>query len=152
MNDIQSGSEDPEQSEQSVGAEIVAADVSAQAGNARKANRRDFLRGAATVAGAAAIPLQPLIGPKEFAATASTVSYSSGQRAQESFQYRLSSALAEQIDQGVLPDNGDSARFPDYSFAHTKALPHDALGVPNANAVTSRMRKKESKQVTPEMF
>jgi hypothetical protein len=51
--------------------------------------------------------------------------------------YRLSTAQAELIDEGVSADNGDAARFPDFSFAHTKALPHDSLGVPNANAVKS---------------
>lgn len=138
MDDVESGTKQPKNSAQRAAGPSLAADATGQAGEGRKANRRDFLRGAAAVAGAAAaIPIQPLIGPKEFAAVASTVSYSSPQRAQASFQYRLSSALAEKIDQGVLPDNGDSARFPDHSFAHTKALPHDALGVPNANAVTS---------------
>src|SRR5262249_908459 len=35
------------------------------------------------------------------------------------------------------PDNGDGARFTDGSFAHTKALVHDGLGVPNAASFQS---------------
>ena len=110
-----------------------------------RANRRDFLKGAVSVAGAAiAVPLQPVVAPKESSAAASTINYQPGQRAAASFQFRLNAALAEKIDHGVLPDNGDAARFPDFSFAHTKALPHDGLGVPNAKAVASMVNALHS--------
>ena len=106
-----------------------------------KVDRRSFFRGAASVAAAAAaIPLRPVVGPKESEAEASTVPYGPAQRANASFQYRLKTAQAERTDTGILPDNGDSQRFPDFSFAHTKALLHDALGVPNAAAVRSLLK------------
>ena len=108
---------------------------------ATRVDRRGFFRGAATVAAAAAaVPLQPLIGLKESVAEASTVPYGSVQRANASLQYRQNTAHDERIVTGTLPDNSDLERFPDFSFAHTKALLHDALGVPNANAVRSLVK------------
>ena len=116
----------------------ASADATTIGAKAAKVNRRGFMRGAASVAAvAAAVPLQPLVGPKESAAEASTVPYGSMQRANDSLQFRQETAHAERIVTGTQPDNGDAARFPDFSFAHTKALLHDALGVPNANSVKS---------------
>ena len=112
-------------------------DGSAQSG----ASRRNFFRGgAATLAAAAAIPVEPLIAPKESAAAASTVPWKSNKRAKASLHYRTTTAQAAEVDHGVLPDNGDAARFPDYSFAHTKALQHDALGLPNQASVQSLIK------------
>ena len=38
---------------------------------------------------------------------------------------------------GAQPDNGDAERFKDFSGIYSKALLHDALGVPNKAAVNS---------------
>jgi hypothetical protein len=98
-------------------------------------SRRSFLGkmgvgGAAAVA-LAAVPLEPLIEGKHGQAEASVVFYRSNNRANDSFNYRKNTAIAEKIDVGVLPDNGDSHRFLDYSALHSKGLEHDALGIPN---------------------
>jgi hypothetical protein len=104
-------------------------------------SRRNFFRGsAATLAAAAAIPLEPLIAPKNSSAAASTVPWKSGKRAKASLHYRTVAAQAAEKDAGVLPDNGDAARFHDFSFAHTKALQHDALGLPNKDSVRSLIK------------
>ena len=104
-------------------------------------SRRNFFRGsAATLAAAAVIPLEPLIGPKESAAAASTVPWKSGKRAKASLHYRTTTAQVAEKDAGILPDNGDAARFHDFSFAHTKALQHDALGLPNKESVRSLIK------------
>src|SRR5712692_514511 len=98
--------------------------------------RRTFLGkagGLATVAMAAsAIPLEPLLGGKHSVAEASVVSYDSAARATASFNYRTTTATAEDINVGVQPDNGDATTFTDSSGSYSKALRHDALGVPNA--------------------
>src|SRR5713101_507848 len=98
--------------------------------------RRSFLGkagGLATVAMAAgAIPLEPLLGGKHSVADASVVSYDSAARATASFNYRTTTATAEDINVGVQPDNGDATTFTDFSGSYSKALRHDALGVPNA--------------------
>src|SRR5438046_9666691 len=46
-------------------------------------------------------------------------------------------AQGEKINVGTQPDNGDSARFTDFSCSYSKALLHDGLGVPNAAAFLS---------------
>jgi len=102
----------------------------------RDPSRRSFLGtlggAAAVVMAAGSIPLQPLLGGKPSVADASVVSYGSGARAAASFNYRTSTAQAEDINVGVLPDNGDSTAFTDFSGSYSKPLVHDALGVPNA--------------------
>src|SRR4030095_9933465 len=40
-------------------------------------------------------------------------------------------AIANKINIGEVPDNGDLLRFTDFSANYSKALRHDALGVPN---------------------
>jgi len=102
-----------------------------------KVSRRDFLGGGTVVAATAAIPLQPLLGGKESAAKASIVLYGENKRTAASFNYRMSVAHAERIDVGVQPDNGDAARFTDFSGNYSKALLHDGLGLPNKAAVQS---------------
>ena len=103
-----------------------------------KVSRRNFVKGAATIATVAAVvPLKPLLGGKESVAEASVVDYNSSNRANESFHYRKSMAQAQKINVGGQADNGDSARFPDFSCSYSKALLHDGLGVPNAAAMLS---------------
>jgi len=102
-----------------------------------KLSRRNFVGGSAVAAAAAAIPLQPFLGGKEAAAEASVVSYNSHKRMEASFSYRMAMARAERIDVGDQPDNGDADRFTDFSGNYSKALLHDALGVPNKAAVDS---------------
>jgi hypothetical protein len=105
-------------------------------------SRRSFL---GTVGGATAvvltvgIPLEPLVEGKHGQAEASVVHYGSGARASASWQYRDSTADAEKINVGELPDNGDLQRFTDYSGNWSKALKHDALGIPNARSYGSML-------------
>jgi hypothetical protein len=107
----------------------------------RAITRRNFVKGAATVAAAAAaVPLEPLLGGKGSVAEASVVNYDSDDRAEASFNYRKSTAHAEKIEVGVQPDNGDASRFTDFSGNYSKALLHDGLGVPNVIAFRSLKR------------
>src|SRR5215510_14339714 len=92
--------------------------------------------GAATVA-AATIPLEPLLGSTGSVATAANDKSSSANRANDSFNYRKSTAQAEKINVGPQPDNGDVTRFTDFSGSYSKALLHDSFGVPNAAAFLS---------------
>jgi hypothetical protein len=104
-------------------------------------SRRKFMRTmgcvGAAAAGASALPLEPLFGGKNAAAEASVVTYKSNTRANASCQYRTSTAQSEKSSVGVLPDNGDSARFTDFSGSWSKCLRHDALGIPNSAAYLS---------------
>ena len=58
-------------------------------------------------------------------------------RADASFYYRTGTATSEFRVIAEHPDNGDAARFPDFSGNYSKALVHDGLGVPNVAAVLS---------------
>jgi len=103
-------------------------------------SRRSFLGtvgGATAVALAVGIPLEPLFEGKHGEAEASVVPYGSGARMAASYGYREEMASAEKIDIGECPDNGDAARFPDYSGLWSKALKHDALGIPNVQSYNS---------------
>jgi hypothetical protein len=103
-----------------------------------KVSRRNFVKGAATIATvAAAIPLRPLLGGNESDAEASVIDYSSPNRANASFNYRKNMAHAQKINVGGQADNGDAARFTDFSCSYSKGLSHDGLGVPNAAAMLS---------------
>lgn len=101
-------------------------------------SRRRFLGNVRSVAVAAAtagaIGLEPLLGGKESVAEASVVGYDNQFRAQASLNYRINKANAENINVGVQPDNGDATKFTDFSGSYSKALSHDALGVPNAQS------------------
>src|SRR5271157_1084982 len=101
-------------------------------------SRRKFMGTMGGVAAAAAvtasIPLEPLFEGKHGQAEASVVPYGSSARTHASWQYRDSTADAEKINVGVLPDNGDSQRFTDFSGNWSKCLQHSALGIPNAAA------------------
>jgi len=106
--------------------------------NAKLPSRRQFIgrAGAATTA-ALAIGVKPfLVGNGSVAEAAEAANGTSdyATRASASFNYRKGMAIAEKIDTGVQPDNGDAARFTDFSGNYSKALLHDALGVPNAAA------------------
>ena len=102
---------------------------------AKGPSRRQFLGGVSGVAAAAAtlgaIGLEPVVGGKESAAEASVVCYSVDGRSDASLRYRVETAKAEDINVPEQPDNGDSKRFTDFSGNYSKALAHDALGVPN---------------------
>lgn len=102
---------------------------------AKGPNRRQFLGGVSGVAAAAAtlgvIGLEPLVGGKDSVAKASVVRYPVDKRADASLRYRVETAKTEDINVPEQPDNGDSKRFTDFSGNYSKALAHDALGVPN---------------------
>src|SRR5215469_9212142 len=116
--------------------------------NAEKASRRNFVRGAATAATLAAVPLEPFLGGKESRAEASVMSYNTSKRAAASFDYREDAALAQRIDIGVLLDNGDSGRFADHSALWHKAILHDDLEIVNQNAWNSFTRALTSGNFT----
>lgn len=108
-------------------------------------SRRNFVKGAATVAAVTVtIPLKPLIGGQGSVAEASTIDYESNKRTNESFIYRRNTAQANKINVGELPDNLDRARYTDFSALHSKALRHDALGVPNRSSYQSLINALES--------
>jgi hypothetical protein len=112
-------------------------------------SRRNFVKGAATLAAAAAtVPLKPLLGDPGSTADASTIPYVSNQRVNDSFQYRRRVAQENKIDVGLLPDNGDRARYKDFSALHTKALQHNALGVPNQSSMQSLLNALEDESFT----
>jgi hypothetical protein len=98
-------------------------------------SRRKFLGRAgglgAAAAASALVPLQPLLGGKDSRAEASVISYKDKTRAAQSLAYRAAVAASEAIDLGVLPDNGDAARFTDHSGSWSKVLLHDSLGIVN---------------------
>ena len=104
-------------------------------GEKKKLSRRNFVKGATTAAAfAAAIPLEPLLGGKESKAEASVIDYNPATRTNQSFDFRVDAAQAQRIDLGVLPDNGDSARFTDHSANWHKAILHDDLEIVNPAA------------------
>jgi len=111
-----------------------------------KVSRRRFVGGGAVAAAAASIPLQPLLGGKESQAEAAVVPYNSHMRATASMTYRMSMARNEHIDVGTQPDNGDSQQFTDFSGNYSKALLHDALGVPNKASYQSMLNALRSGQ------
>ena len=101
----------------------------------KRASRRQFLGGVSSVAAAAAtlgaIGLEPLVGGKDSFAKASVVSYPVDMRAAASLGYRTETAQAEDVKVPEQADNGDVKRFTDFSGNYSKALAHEALGVPN---------------------
>ena len=108
-------------------------------------SRRNFVKGAATLAAAAAtVPLKPLLGGPGSTADASTIPYESNKRTNDSFLYRRRVAQENKIDVGVLPDNGDRARYKDFSALHSKALAHNGLGVPNQVSMQSLLDALEA--------
>jgi hypothetical protein len=101
-------------------------------------SRRNFVKGAATIAAAAStVPMVPLLSNKESVAEAATGNGNSAIRATNCLQYRVNTALAERINVGPQSGNGDITRFTDFSGNYSKALLHDSLGVPNTAAYLS---------------
>src|SRR5438093_2686105 len=90
--------------------------------------------GAAAVSGLTAAPF--LDGKGSVAEAASGGSESPG-RMNDCFNYRKNAAIAQRVNVGPQTDNGDAARFTDFSGSYSKALLHDNLGVPNAAAFLS---------------
>lgn len=97
-------------------------------------NRRKFLQGAAVTAALATVPL---FGGKGSRAEASVINYRAPKRSNKSFQFRVDTAQAEKIDIGVLPDNGDGAKFADHSALWHKSIVHDDLEIVNEAAWNS---------------
>lgn len=101
-------------------------------------SRRKFVKGAATIAAVTAtVPLKPLLGGPGSTAEASTIDYQSNKRTNDSFIYRRNTAIADKINIGEVPDNGDLTRFTDFSANYSKVLRHDGLGVPNRQSYQS---------------
>ena len=95
-------------------------------------SRRRFVKGAATIAAATAtVSLKPFLGGSGSEAKASAIDYEPNKRQNDSYIYRRNTAIANKININELPDNGDRAKFNDFSALHSKALRHDGLGVPN---------------------
>lgn len=112
-------------------------------------SRRNFVKGAATLAAAAAtVPLKPLLGGPGSIVDASTIPYLSNKRTNDSFLYRRRVAQDNKIDVGVLPDNGDRARYKDFSALYSKALQHNGLGVPNQASMQSLLDALEDESFT----
>ena len=72
--------------------------------------------------------------------------YGSAARTQASWQYRDSTADAEKINVGELPDNGDSQRFSDFSGSWSKCLKHDYLGMVNRSSWLSLAHALQSER------
>ena len=93
---------------------------------------------------AAAIPLAPVVGGKQSELDAAIVPDKGNKRAEACLDYRVQTARQERVAVGVQPDNGDSDRFTDFSGNYSKALLHDALGVPNKGAMQSMIKALET--------
>lgn len=107
-------------------------------------SRRSFVKRAATVAAVAAtLPLEPVFGGKESvvkaagAKTTAATNSNAANRANDCFNYRKNMALANKVNMGPQPNNGDAALFADFSCNYSKGLLHDSLGIPNAAAMLS---------------
>jgi hypothetical protein len=110
-------------------------------------SRRNFVKGATTAAAiTATIPLKPLFGGPGSTAAASTADYDANKRTNDSFIYRRNTAIANKINVGELPDNLDRQRYSDFSALHSKALRHDALGVPNKASYQTLINALEAKE------
>src|SRR5215471_14467666 len=100
----------------------------------RDVSRRNFVKRAATIATAAVtVPLEPLVD-NNAVAKAANGSSAAAIRMTDSFRYRTGMASDERLNVGAQPDNGDIARFTDFSGNYSKALLHDSLGIPSAVA------------------
>src|SRR5262249_8252397 len=118
--------------------DLIMDDLTRSEAKTSKVSRRKFVKGAATVATAAAIvPLKPLLSGKESVADAANGNSNSSNRMNACFNYRKNRALAQRINVGPQADNGDAAQFTDFSGNFSKALLHDSLGIPNAAAFLS---------------
>lgn len=105
----------------------------------RRISRRSFAKSAAALAAVAALPLEPVMrGTAAAAKDANTNTNSNAaSRANDCFNYRKDMALANKVNIGPQANNGDAARFADFSCSYSKGLPHDSLGIPNSAAMLS---------------
>src|SRR5262245_24857888 len=100
-------------------------------------SRRNFVRSAATMAAVAAVvSVKPMLGDNASVVEAAP-SGSGSNRSHDCFNYRKNVALAHKVNIRPRPDNGDAARFTDFSWCYSKGLPHDSLGIPNPQAILS---------------
>src|SRR5215467_12704062 len=91
-------------------------------------SRRSFVKSAATIAAVAStVSLDPFLGDTKTIAEASSEKRAAVNRTNDCFNYRKSTAVAERINVGPQADNGDAARFTDFSGNYSKALLHDSL-------------------------
>src|SRR5262245_29708321 len=89
-------------------------------------SRRTFVKGAAAIAAAAAaVPLEPLVDSDSVAEAANGTG-NAALRMNDSFRYRSNMAQDERINVGPQSNNGDIARFTDFSGSYSKALLHDS--------------------------
>src|SRR5690348_849511 len=99
-------------------------------------SRRNFVKGATIAAVAAAVSVKPMLGGKESVVEAASAG-SGSNRSHDCFNYRKNVALAHKVNIGRPADNGDAARFTDFSWCYSKGLPHDSLGIPSPQAILS---------------
>src|SRR5438270_7092690 len=91
-----------------------------------------------TAAGAAAVSVAaPFLSGKAGSAEAAAGNSDAPGRMNDCFNYRKNAALDMRVNVGAQRDNGDAARFTDFSGNFSKALPHDHLGIPNSAAYLS---------------
>jgi hypothetical protein len=107
-------------------------------------SRRTFF-GKLGKAGAAAVAIgtlgaEPLLGLGQTVVTIPNDADNAPTRANAAYNYRMRMARAEKINIGTQRGNGDETRFTDRSGNYSKALLHDALGIPNAAACLSLHR------------
>jgi hypothetical protein len=111
-------------------------------------NRRKFLGKVGGLSAAAivtkAVSLPALAGLTATTAEASVADYQSSTRANDSFKYRKATAQDEKINVPQQADNGDAARYTDFSGLYSKGLLHNNLGIPNAAAVQSLIHALET--------
>jgi hypothetical protein len=111
-------------------------------------NRRKFLGKVGGLSAAAivtkAVSLPALAGLTATTAEASVADYQSSTRANDSFAYRKATAQDEKINVPQQADNGDAARYTDFSGLYSKGLLHNNLGIPNAAAVQSLIHALET--------
>ncbi|HEX3101672.1 MAG TPA: vanadium-dependent haloperoxidase [Pyrinomonadaceae bacterium] len=100
-------------------------------------SRRKFFGklGSAALGAAAVGPTLPLVDKKSSSVSAAANGNNEAPgRMNDCFNYRKNAAQAQRINVGAQQDNGDTARFTDFSGSYSKALLHNSLGVPNAAA------------------
>jgi hypothetical protein len=104
--------------------------------------RRQFIgRLGKTAAGAAAV-MTVGAGPflEEKGATAQAAATGGNEtpgRMNDCFNYRKNAAIAMRVNAGPQADNGDSARFTDFSGNYSKGLDHTSLGIPSSASYLS---------------
>src|SRR5437773_9628024 len=104
-------------------------------------SRREFLgrvgKLGLTAAALGTIGGAPFLAEKAASVEAATGNSESPGRMNDCFNYRKNAAIAMRVNVGSQKDNGDAARFSDFSGNYSKALPHDSLGIPNGAAYLS---------------